>query len=410
MGQTINFTPGLPETLILGSPTALITNVINGFALGDQIEFSNGATITAAPSVKTGTTSIPYVNASGTTGTYQFSHLNYAPGTIPTFEYGTDFVTGDKDVALARLFTWNGATGASLGAAVNWIDNTDGRNLSGVVPGTLDFATFSGAGRTLTGAASALVEDFLGGGRWTLAANATLSASTSVQIGRHGTGTASLTVGTAAAITSRGWINVGVAAGNVDALNITGGVVQETGPGETFTHAMEIGYAGASGTLAAASGTVLVSGAGSLLDLGANGVLVAGDGGTGALNVALTGTVEAACADSSLSSAVSIANTAGYGSVLVSGAGSVLTANGYFLDGRGGTGSLIVQNSGWVVVNDSPLHGSGIGTLAPGAPPAQAVLPISAAAAPPRSPAAACSSSIPPSLASLSVATGSMGS
>jgi T5SS/PEP-CTERM-associated repeat protein len=319
-------------------------------------------TIPSSPSVNSGITSIPYENADGTTGTYQFSHLNYAPATAIGFEYGVDFATGATNVALTRFFTWTGTTSTKFGVATNWNDSTDGKTPSAVVPGTLDFVTFSGAGGTLAGAGSVYVLDFRGGGSWKLAANTTLSASESAQLGLNGTGTASLTVGTTATINSRGFIEIAATAGNVDTLSITaGGVVRQTGPGITYTHAMSIGSAGASGTLAAANGTVLVSGAGSLLDLGANALTVAANGGTGTLNVTLGGAVDAATADTSLSAAVSIANSAGNGSVLVSGAGSILTANGYLLDGRGGTGSLIIQNSGSVVVNDAPLNASGIG-------------------------------------------------
>ncbi len=38
-GQTINFATGAPETLIVGSPGATMTNKINGFAEGDKLEF-----------------------------------------------------------------------------------------------------------------------------------------------------------------------------------------------------------------------------------------------------------------------------------------------------------------------------------------------------------------------------------
>jgi T5SS/PEP-CTERM-associated repeat protein len=151
-------------------------------------------------------------------------------------------------------------------------------------------------------------------------------------------------------------------AGNSDTLSITGGgVVKQIGPAVTYTNAMLIGTAGASGTLAPADGMVLVSGVGSLLDVGANNIDVAANGGTGALIVQQGGTVDAGSANSSLSASVLIANSAGNGSIRVTDAGSTLNATGYFLDGRGGTGSLTIENGGLVVVRDAPLNGSGIG-------------------------------------------------
>jgi collagen type I/II/III/V/XI/XXIV/XXVII alpha len=354
--QSIAFSPGAPETLILGSPAAVTPNTITGFALGDRIEVSNGVTITGGAIVSGGTTSIPFVNSSGTAGTYQFTNLSYAPGTTQSFEYGLDFATGAQNIALTRFFTWTGATNTTFGVATNWSD------AFGVAPGPSDFATFSSSGGTISGTGSVYVLDFRDVGAWTLAPGTSLSDTESVQLGQNGIGSTSLSVGNTATISSAGFITVAGVAGNEDLLSITaGGVVRQTGAGVTYAHGMSIGTAGASGTLAPADGVVLVSGAGSLLDLGANGLTVAGNGGSGVLTVQRGGTVDAASADSSLSSSVSIANSAGNGSILVTGAGSALNATGYFLDGRGGTGSLTIQSGGLVVVTDAPLNGSGIG-------------------------------------------------
>ena len=354
--QAIAFNSGAPETLILGSPAAVTTNTITGLALGDQIEISNGVTITGGAVVSGGTTTIPYKNANGTTGTYQFTNLGYAAGTSTSFEFGFDFATGVQNEALTRFFTWTGTTSTTFGVASNWSGSF------GVAPGPFDFATFSSGGGTIAGSGSVFVLDFRGGANWTLAAGTALSDTGSFQLGRNGIGSTSLSVGATTTISSSGFIDIAQAAGNNDLLSITGGgVVRQTGPGVTYTNAMQIGNGGTSGTLAPADGLVLVSGAGSLLNLGANGLSVAANGGIGNLTVQQGATVDAATPNSSLNASVLIANSAGDGSILVTGTGSVLNATGYFLDGRGGTGALTIQSGGSVVITDAALNGSGMG-------------------------------------------------
>ena len=354
-GQSTAFSAGAPEKLVLGSPSAITNNTITGFALGDQLEFSNGAVVTGSALVNSGTTSIPY-SRNGTIGTYQFTNLQYAAGTAFSFAFPRDFATGAWGVALTRFFTWTGSgSDTAFGDGANW-------NFGGVAPGALDYVIFSSSGGTISGSGSVFILDFRSVGSWRLAPNTTLSDTDSLNLGQNGTGDTSLSVGNSTTISSAGFIQVAPTSGNEDLLSITGGgVVRHTGPGVTSTYAMSIGNAGASGTLAPADGMVLVSGAGSLLDLGANGLMVAGNGGTGVLTVQQGGTVNAASPNTSLLASVSIANSAGNGAILVTGTGSVLNASGYFLDGRGGTGSLTIQNNASVVVSDAPLNGSGIG-------------------------------------------------
>jgi len=81
-GQTIAFSPGAPETLILGSPTGTISNPITGFAQGDRIEFSNGVHITSVAVLNGGTTlAVAYSSTGGTVGTYDLTDIAYAAGT-----------------------------------------------------------------------------------------------------------------------------------------------------------------------------------------------------------------------------------------------------------------------------------------------------------------------------------------
>jgi fibronectin-binding autotransporter adhesin len=276
--QTIAFTPGAPETLILGSPAAITTNTITGFALGDGLEFSNVATVTAGTVVDSGITSIPYVTAAGTAGTFQFTNLNYAAGTTLNFRNGFDFASGAEGVTLTQFFVWTGAASTNFGTGANW--NT------GVTPGPLDFADFLTSGGTISGSGASYILDFENDGNWALAPGTTLSAIQNFELGNNDVGSTRLSVGNSTTIYSAGFILVAETAGNEDLLSITGGgVVRQTAPGVTFAAPMLIGYAGASGTLAPADGMVLVSGTGSLLDLGANALSVAGHGGTGVLTI-----------------------------------------------------------------------------------------------------------------------------
>ncbi|HEY1935903.1 MAG TPA: hypothetical protein VGG99_28185, partial [Acetobacteraceae bacterium] len=139
-----------------------------------------------------------------------------------------------------------------------------------------------------------------------------------------------------------------------------GGTLQFTEASQSGTQALRIGASGASGTLAAAQGDVLVTGIGALLTTNNNPIAV-GNGGVGNLTVSQGGSVVVGTPDSSVDYALALANNGGSGAVTVTGAGSTLTVNGYLLDGRGGTGSLTIENNGKVVVNDAALDNSGVG-------------------------------------------------
>jgi hypothetical protein len=117
LGEDIVFSPGAPGTLILGSPTTTIPNVISGFAAGDRLEFANGITINSNfTPVPAGTTlSVTYHNASGT-GTYLFTNVAFSGDGPLAYLTQTDFATGNPDLTLTTFLTWVGANGANFSA------------------------------------------------------------------------------------------------------------------------------------------------------------------------------------------------------------------------------------------------------------------------------------------------------
>ncbi len=155
---------------------------------------------------------------------------------------------------------------------------------------------------------------------------------------------------------------VGTHAGSHGSMTINAaGVYKSSLAPQLSSIAFDIGAHGASGTLAAASGDVTVTGAGALLDTNGNPLAVGNNGGQGSLTVAQGGSVVVGSADSAQFYSLGLANSGGNGIVTVTDAGSMLTANGYLLDARGGSGTLLVQNGGSLVVNDAPVNGGGIG-------------------------------------------------
>ena len=210
--------------------------------------------------------------------------------------------------------------------------------------------------------------------------SATVSAAGNTIIGNNASSDGTLTIGTAGTIIANGTFDaVGNNAGSDGALVInsggqlqvsgtlvdvgfnagsTGSVIINAGGTLVFTAApqvittiLKIGRSGPTTSQPGAVGTVLVTGAGAILNTNTNGVAV-GDAGLGSLTVEQGGSVAVGSADSGIEYSLGIANSGGTGAVTVDGAGSVLTADGYLLDGRGGAGSLEIQNSGSLVVNE----------------------------------------------------------
>ena len=82
--------------MVVNSPGAAFANAITGLTGGDEIEFGNGMTITAAALVNGNTIQVDYLNAQGTVGTYDLTNVNFAPGAPTAFTVGVDSLTGDS--------------------------------------------------------------------------------------------------------------------------------------------------------------------------------------------------------------------------------------------------------------------------------------------------------------------------
>lgn len=113
------------------------------------------------------------------------------------------------------------------------------------------------------------------------------------------------------------------------------------------------------GAASGAAGTVIVSGAGSLLNLNGNGFNV-GNSGAGTLNVLQGGTVSASVANSNLGQALSAANNAGgNASITVSGTGSVMNLGGFVAMGQLGTANMTVTSGGAVNIANAATNATG---------------------------------------------------
>jgi len=364
--QTVAFSPGAPETLSFGSPTGTISNPITGIAAGDAIEFSNGVTVSTAPVVNGSTVAVTYHNAVGSIGVYDFINMSFAAGAPHAFIQFTDFLTGAYYVSPMRQFIWTGNTNTDFSTATNWNDSTDRQNPSLLVPGPVDYVTFQTAGGTISGSGTVYELNFRDIGSWTLAPGTTLTDNHSLLIAQNAntSSNTSVTIGATSMVDSEGFISVGQNAGNVGHLTITGGgVLDQIGPTSTSNAALVIGSGGSSGTLAAANGSVVVTGTGSMINLGLNAISLGGAGGNGAMTVLQGATVVAGALDDTALVALVIGGVNGNGSLTVTDSGSQFIANGAAAVGRAGTGSLIVENQGSVVIG---LDGQGAGGLSIG--------------------------------------------
>jgi T5SS/PEP-CTERM-associated repeat protein len=186
-----------------------------------------------------------------------------------------------------------------------------------------------------------------------------------VVVGRAGGGT--LEVGSGGrvvatnALSTQNALVVGSRAGGDGHLTINaGGTVEVLAAPAGGYFSISIANEAATSTLAAASGTVLVSGVGALLNGNGNFLNIGENGGNGSLMVANGGSVTVGTPDSSLSNAVRLGRV-GTGTITVADAGSVFTAHGYSAIGRGGSGTLIVRDGGLYQALDAPAGGGGIG-------------------------------------------------
>ncbi len=351
-GQAIVYSPGGPETLILGAPAGTIANAIGGFAAGDRIEFANGITLNSNFAlVPAGTTlTVGYHNAGGT-GTYVFTNVAFSGDGPVAYLPQSDFATGNADLTLTTFMNWVGANGANFSAPSSW-------NFGTIVPSAQNFVTFNNsAGGTIGGTGTVQGFNFNNGGIWSLASGAKLVSVANLNIGNPGGTTNSvgnLVIGPGSTIFSSGFVGVGGNAGNVSALTLTGGgVLDETAPGGP-SPAMQVANAASSGTLAAASASVLVTGAGSFLNLGANALYIANNGGNGTVTVSQGGSIFASSFNDNTLDPLSIGYH-GNGTLIVTDPGSQLTANGVAYLAHVGTGTLVVENSGSVLIAPDPV-------------------------------------------------------
>jgi T5SS/PEP-CTERM-associated repeat protein/autotransporter passenger strand-loop-strand repeat protein len=349
-GEPIAFAPGAPETLILGSPTGTISTPITGFTYGDNIEFSNGVTVTAVAFSNGNTFAVTYHIGSGSPSTYDLTDVPFTVTTPLSFLTGTDAVTGDANFTPTTFLTWIGPNGGNFATAANW-------NLGSVAPSVATYVNFSnGIGGTITGTGTVEGFNFTNTGTWSLASGVSLAAATTLNIGLGNGGAnadGALTVGGGSTLSIGGYINVGGHAGNVTTLTISGGgVLNQTAPGSSGS--MEVANATASGTLAAASASVLVTGAGSILNLGSNALYIANGGGTGSVLVSLGGSVIASSYDDNVLDPLSIGYH-GNGTLTVTDPGSQATLNGVAYLAHTGTGTLVVENSGSVLLAPDPV-------------------------------------------------------
>ena len=364
--QPIDFiSGGAPETLIIAFPAGTVSNPINGFAGGDNIEFASGTTLNSLPTVSNGDTVTASVhNASGVNATYVFTDLNFAAGTPTVFTYGVDPQSNDWMFSPIHDFEWIGTTSGNLDLAANWDDITDNQNPSLIVPGQGSYLLMNAAGGgTLSGTAAAEVIQFYNGGSYALASGTTLATQFQffVGVGASGTfGTGNLTVGSGSTIDSAGYLDIGTPSGSNGTLTISGGgQVFETIPANIETYEMEIGGNAASGALAASNGIVLVTGSGSLLDLENNGLAIADNGGNGSLTISQGGSVYAATANSNINDSFAIGRI-GNGTMTVTDPGSEATGVGVAYIDHSGSGTLTVENSGIFQVLTDPLGLSGL--------------------------------------------------
>jgi collagen type I alpha len=238
-------------------------------------------------------------------------------------------------------FIWIAGSG-NFGTDTNW-------NVGTAVPGPLDSAFFdNGVGGTISGSGSVEELLFYNTGVWSLASGTSLEVAATILIGESGGGSAgdgTLTIGIGSTITTDGAIYVGNYAGDNTTLTVSGGgVLDDIAPGNTVGNSLlVIGYSAASGTLAAAAGSVVVTGTGSLIDLGLNGFSLGGaGGGNGAMTVSQGGSVIAATLNSNVLTPMAIGSH-GNGTLTVTDAGSQVTAVGEPFVGSAGTGTLAVE-------------------------------------------------------------------
>jgi len=325
----------------------------------------NDSTLNAAP---TGTTG-------GTT------NIRAAGGITVTAENGSTVTTLGDIVG-----NHSGQSGSLVltGAGTNWTEEPS-QELNGDTSGYLAIGDSSGSTGTLsvsngaslvTGTFAGLGEDSGAEGYATISSGGSWSAP-QFAIGESGDGTVTIGSGGTISISTNGTFNaVGQNAGSTGELVIdAGGTFVSTAAPSLGNFLLSIGDKGASGTLAPASGYVLVDGG--VLNLNGtsgtdyNALELGQNGGSGALTVENGGSVVVGTANSADGAALSVGKQ-GSGTITVTGVGSTLTADGFTYFGREGNAALLVENDAVVQIDTDPLGSGGlnIGTGLSSGPPA----------------------------------------
>ena len=180
----------------------------------------------------------------------------------------------------------------------------------------------------------------------------TITTAGGLQVGASGTGL--MTIGNGGTLLFGGSFNtVGGNANGVGSLLISAGGTAAATLAPASTTVLQIGAAGAAGSLGAASGTVVVSGVGALLNLNGNGLSV-GNSGIGGLTVAQGGSVNASVLNTGANSSLAVANVAGgQGAITVTGTGSVLNLGGSATMGQGGSATMTISAGGLVNITNT---------------------------------------------------------
>ena len=360
------FTPGMTfdTSAVLDASTLAVHGVVD-------ISATNGATVTAEGGSTITTTGDDIGGNSGQTGTLivtgagttwdeqagggpDLTEASYDSGSV-TVTNGATLVS-QTPVQIGNSYLGSGNVTVSDGG--QWtIEGT-----AGVLDGVTGDAMLAVNGGTVTDAGFITVGADGGGNGTLVLTDGTIATAGNFNVGLDGAGVA--TIGQGGTVLDGGTLStIGYAAGSTGSLVVNaGGTFEVTAPAQT-NYVLSIGESGSDGTLAPAQGAVLVTGAGALLTTNGSPLDVGGDpGGTGTLTVSQGGELIAGKPESADNSAfVVAAGTFSNGVVTIDGPGSELTANGYALIGRGGTASLLIENSASMVVNDDATDVGDIG-------------------------------------------------
>jgi T5SS/PEP-CTERM-associated repeat protein len=347
----------------------LVIDPSNGINIGQGANGTlivNGGTFSDATFVNMANTSSAYGIATvGNGGAWLNTQgLSIGNGGFGTLTVGGSIVAGGVNAGTVT------ADGMTVG------NNPSGNGVLAIVAGgtVTDTGTYtilgsgpSDSGTVTVAGLGAVLDDnaFIVGNSGTGVASVTNGGgvnAVSLAVGQFGAG--SLTVGTGGVVSVSGTTGtvIGNTSGSNGSLTINaGGTLQLTQPAGTNVE-LTIGQNGARGTLAAAQGSVLVTGAGALLTTDNNPVSIGQNGGNGSLTVSQGGSVVVGSANFNVQNALIAGGYGGAssnGTVTVTGAGSELTDNGFAVIGRSGSGTLSVANQGTFLVQDALAGNNG---------------------------------------------------